>query len=139
MKQLVEDGKMGPQFGKLGGRPRKPSVSEAYAEIAREQVPQIKRALRDALDPRKSTISQRLTAAEVLRREEEAQRKREEREAMREESKGGREQMLARLSELLMGDGAAADEFRDRLAHGGAVDVEFEEVEDADELVAVAS
>jgi len=36
MKALHREGKAGPQFGKLGGRPKKPRASEIAAELARE-------------------------------------------------------------------------------------------------------
>lgn len=50
MAQLREDGRVGPQFGKLGGRPRKPRASEIIAEEARKQAQNMIKALNDALE-----------------------------------------------------------------------------------------
>jgi hypothetical protein len=130
MRQLHEDGKAGAQFGKLGGRPRKPTVSEAYAKVAEEQVENIRKALEDGLDPEVSGVKRRLETAEILRKEEEEARKREEREAERQERRG-RDFLMDRLAQLLMSDGPAGDEFRARLA---AQDVEAEDITDVKQL-----
>lgn len=47
--QLKEEGKIGPQFGKLGGRPRKPRVSEILAEEARKDADQMLKVLKDGI------------------------------------------------------------------------------------------
>lgn len=49
-QQLVEDGKIGPQFGRLGGRPRKPRAAEKVAEYARREADKIIGAYEEALD-----------------------------------------------------------------------------------------
>jgi hypothetical protein len=47
--QLKEDGKIGGQFGKLGGRPRKPRASEMVAEAARKEAENIIKQLKEGL------------------------------------------------------------------------------------------
>lgn len=57
----MAEGKIGPQFGKLGGRPRKPRASEMVAEAARKDADKIIRVFQDGLDD--DSIKTRITAA----------------------------------------------------------------------------
>jgi hypothetical protein len=65
MVQLKEDGRAGGQFGKLGGRPRKPRAAEELAEHARRRVDEIKRTFDDALED-EQPMKIRLQAANDL-------------------------------------------------------------------------
>lgn len=51
MKELHKQGKAGGQFGKLGGRPRKPRASELIAEEASRHRSEIAAVLREAIAP----------------------------------------------------------------------------------------
>lgn len=64
-QQLRDDGKVGPQFGKLGGRPRKPRAAEVVAEHARKEADRIIGALDDALDE-EQPIRVRMEAAQAF-------------------------------------------------------------------------
>lgn len=62
MQKLRDEGKIGPQFGKLGGRPRKPRATEMIAERARQHSEEIAQVFIDAIDP-EQPMKVRLEAA----------------------------------------------------------------------------
>jgi hypothetical protein len=65
-QQLVEDGKIGPQFGKLGGRPRKPRAAEAMAEYAKQKTDEMKAAFDAALEQKDDNPRLAMEAARGL-------------------------------------------------------------------------
>ena len=60
--QLKEDGKIGPQFGAKGGRPRKKRATEMAAEKARAHADQITKVFLDGIDE-EQPMRMRLAAA----------------------------------------------------------------------------
>lgn len=71
MRQLQEDGKVGPQFGKLGGRPRKPRAAELIAENARKHADEVWKALYSGLDEDNPVRVRQESAMNILRVERE--------------------------------------------------------------------
>lgn len=49
--QLKAEGKIGGQYGKLGGRPRKPRATEIAAEEARNNAEDLIQVFKDGIDP----------------------------------------------------------------------------------------
>jgi hypothetical protein len=101
MAQLQAEGKMGPEYGRLGGRPRKPRASEIVAEEAREHADEIVQALKDALAAGQP-VSTRLQAAEkwlaAERKEAELQTREPPRDGIEDLS---REQLIDLLAPVL--------------------------------------
>src|SRR5437588_12751929 len=81
-KQLLAEGKIGPQFGHLGGRPRKPRAGEAVAAAARQNSDRIVGALLEALNANQPA-AQRIAAARALLEVERTEEQRAERQADR--------------------------------------------------------
>lgn len=71
-QQLLEDGRVGPQFGRLGGRPRKPRAAEAIAEHARKEADRIIQAYDQALDSEDHRIAMQAADSLVKIEREEA-------------------------------------------------------------------
>ena len=97
-QQLVADGKIGPEFGKLGGRPRKKRAAEIVAEHARKKADEIIQVFDDALDE-ENHIRVRMEAANALIKIE-----RDEAHVQLEEDKmeeWSREQLADALREVL--------------------------------------
>ena len=98
MKQRISEGKAGPNFGKLGGRPRKKRASEVVAEIASDKGKEIAQVFLDGIDEHMPQ-SLRQKAAEGLMKVEE----KEARLQMDEEehiARMGREDLLDGLVEM---------------------------------------
>ena len=74
MIELRKQGKVGPQFGKLGGRPKKPRASEKIAAEAEKHADEMLAVLKDGIAPGQST-SIRLRALEQWLRIEGEERK----------------------------------------------------------------
>jgi hypothetical protein len=64
MAELKAEGRIGAEFGKLGGRPRKPRAAEAVAEHARQHADRIIDALDSGLDSENERI--RMEAAQAF-------------------------------------------------------------------------
>lgn len=126
-QELLEDGKIGPEYGKLGGRPRKRRASEEIADMVPDELERIKAAFRDGLDPEKSGIERRIKTGKDLLAIEEKEELRKEREADRGRERS-RDFMLQALVERLAGDTPAARELKRRLTQ------EEEEIIDAEEV-----
>lgn len=124
--QLKEDGKIGGQFGKLGGRPRRKRASEEIAELAYEEMESIKGAFRDALSSGESRV--RTGAAKDLLAFTEKEEDRKEREAERNRDRN-RDYLMSTLVERLTGDSPAAEEFRRRIEAEEVIDVSGDAIE----------
>lgn len=70
MKKLHAEGKAGPQFGKMGGRPRKKRAGEEVAEGASDDRKKILEVFRRAID-KDQPISIQMKGAEALLKAEE--------------------------------------------------------------------
>lgn len=96
MKKLHAEGKAGPQFGKMGGRPRKKRATEVIAEQAAEDAQKLLAVYQDGIAEHQP-ISIRLKAAEAYRNIEQSEAKlgMEEEEHVRKMSKEELESHLA--------------------------------------------
>lgn len=63
MRERMKQGKVGPQFGALGGRPKVKRASELVAEQAAKDAARIVQVFQDAIDPGQ-TITTRLKGAQ---------------------------------------------------------------------------
>jgi hypothetical protein len=126
MKQLIREGRAGPQYGRLGGRPRKDrgkieqrpgeTANALIARAAREDAPAILKVLEDAVKAgqlphhRLQGVKQWLDAerreVEQAERESEELRKAAEFEAL---ASMDRDQLLAHLAERIASNPALAD------------------------------
>lgn len=127
MKEMQEDGKMGPQFGALGGaRPKsRRRAAEVVAESAAENAEKIKQVFLDGIDEG-NAIGVRLQAAKELLKvegddiEREMKQKQAEFDAMnKEELVGSIQEMLSRLTRA----GAIAGEV-EQMVNGEIVDAD---------------
>jgi hypothetical protein len=99
--QLKEDGKIGGQFGKLGGRPRKPRASEKVAEAAQKDADNIIKVFRDLV--KSDSDKTRLAAANswlAIEQEETKLRLQEERQEF-DIGKASREELLNYMKQVL--------------------------------------
>jgi len=99
--QLKADGKIGGQFGKLGGRPRKPRASEKVAEAAQKDADNIIKVFRELVNS--DSEKTRLAAANswlAIEQEETRLRLQEERQEF-DIGQASREQLLEYLSQAL--------------------------------------
>lgn len=122
-QELVEDGKIGPEFGKLGGRPRKKRAAEIVAEHARKKADEIIRVFDAALEE-DMPIRVRMEAAQALIKIE-----RDEDQLQLEEDKFeemSRDELVAGLRDVL-GDPQISSTLGVEY-----VDAEFEEVAEAE-------
>lgn len=109
-KQMHAEGKLGGrEFGRLGGRPRKPRASEAVAHAAEQHADEIVKALRIGLN--KGTPEQRSRSAErflALAQREDQLRLKAQEAAQREHRDLSREQMMEELAAKLTTSPVAA-------------------------------
>ena len=135
MKALHAEGKAGPQFGKLGGRPRKPRASELAAQEAEANSSQIVQVLKDAIDPNQP-IGIRLKGAAQWLDIEKSERQLE----MNEEehiAKMTRDELSSGLAEKIAQNPMLASLLAERaLAAEQVVDAEVVEEEDGDRSAA---
>lgn len=99
--QLKEDGKIGGQFGKLGGRPRKPRASEILAEEARKNTEEFIEVLKRGIssDSEKTALAYLQTWI-GFETEETRLRLQEERQEF-DIGKASREELIAFMKETL--------------------------------------
>lgn len=102
MRQLHEDGKMGPQFGKLGGGRKRQheTAAKAVREMAAEEAEAIKKVFLDGIDE-KQPISIRMHAAEKLLKVEGEQVDRELRVEQADFDRQNKEQLAGNIVEML--------------------------------------
>jgi hypothetical protein len=136
MKKLHAEGRAGPQFGKLGGRPRKKRASEVIAEAAADEAEKLLAVYRDAIDENQP-ISIRLKGAEAWKNIEQSEAKlgMEEEDHVRKMSKDELEDHIASkiLSNPMLA-GRVREMLEERAASGAdrdeAVDAEVIEEDD---------
>lgn len=61
--ELTQQGKIGPQYGKLGGRPRKPRATEIVAEKAKQHAEEIANVFLDIIQNQDEKSAAKLAAA----------------------------------------------------------------------------
>lgn len=125
MMQLQEDGKVGAQFGQLGGARKKRNrrAAEVIAEMAAEEADNIKRVFRDGIDF-DNPIGVRMAAAkEILRVEAD-----EEKLSMAREKQDidnmNKQQLVSKIGEVL-----------GRLSRAGQISRDIIDLTDADVTV----
>ena len=99
--QLKEDGKIGGQFGKLGGRPRKPRAMEKVAEAATKEAEDIIQVFKDGI--RDDSMRTRLNAANswlAIEQQETQLRLQEERQEF-DIGKATREELISYMKGVL--------------------------------------
>lgn len=99
MIKLREEGKVGPQFGKLGGRPKKPRATELLAQEAEKHKDELLAVLKDGIDPSQNT-STRLRALEQWLNIERDERK-TEMEEEEHDAKMSRDELMTEFSKRL--------------------------------------
>lgn len=132
-RQLRADGKIGPEFGKLGGGRKRQHVTaaKAVAEMAAEEAEAIKQVFRDGIDP-SSPVGIRLAAAEKILKIEGEQVDREIRAEQAEFDRMNKEQLVGSVLEMLGELGAAgalAREVQGLIGDGGGEIVDADVVE----------
>lgn len=130
LAKLRSQGKVGPQYGKLGGRPRKPRAAELIAEEAEKNKQQLVNVLKDAIDPSQS-VSTRLKGLKQWVDIEQAERQME----MTEEehlAKMSREEMAHGLADKIANNPVLAKVLADRLNGVNPIEGNAEEVTDAE-------
>lgn len=125
--KLKEEGKIGPQFGHLGGRPRKPRVSELLADEARKDADQILAVLKNGIrsDSEKTALAYLQTWVGI-EHEETKLRLAEEKQEF-DIGKASREELIAYLAESLSSGPLAAE-------IGNVIDGTAEDITDVGEL-----
>ena len=124
--QLKEDGKIGGQFGKLGGRPRKPRASEKVAEAAQKDADQIIKVFKDLVTS--DSEKTRLAAANswlAVEQEETKLRLQEERQEF-DIGQASREELL-NFMKTALSSGTLADQL-------GVVDGSAEDITESRQL-----
>lgn len=125
MRQLHEDGKMGPQFGKLGGARKRQheTAAKAVREMAAEEAEAIKQVFLDGIDE-KQPISIRMAAAKEILKVEGEQVDRELRVEQADFDRQNKEQLAGNIVEMLK-----------ELSEAGSLAREVMELRDAEEIV----
>lgn len=131
MAQLQEDGKVGPQFGKLGGNRKRAhrSAASAVAEMAAEEAEKVRAVFLDGIDE-SQPIGIRLQAAKELLKVEGDERDRELRQAQHEFEKMNKDQLVSSVKNMLTalaGAGRIASEVRQLEEESGIVDADVVE------------
>lgn len=130
MEKLRAEGKVGPQFGKLGGRPRKKRASELIAEEAEKNREKIAQVLKDAIDPNQP-MATRMKGVQMF-----IDTEREERRAEIEEeehlAKMGKDELVSHMAARLSENPLALQMFLDNLNGPKKVEAVDDEVIDAE-------
>jgi hypothetical protein len=131
-KQRIAEGKMGGQFGKLGGRPRKPRASDLIAEEAERHKNDLVAVLKDAIDP-SQPISIRLRGLDQwLGIERDVRRM--EMDEDEHYAKMSREELAEELANKIAGNPMLAQIFAERMnGNGNGEVIDAEVVEDDDD------
>lgn len=119
--QLKEDGKIGGQFGKLGGRPRNPRASEKVAEAAQKDADKIIKVFKDLITS--DSEKTRLTAANswlAVEQEETKLRLQEERQEF-DIGQASREELINFMKTALKTGSPVAEQLG--VVDGSAVDI----------------
>lgn len=132
MQKLRKEGKVGPEYGKLGGRPKKPRASELLAQEAEKHKDELLSVLKDAIDPNQP-IGVRQKALDQWLAIEREERKME----MDEEehyAKMDREELMDDIAKRLSSNPMMLAMVMDRLSNKpvGADEIEAEVVEEAE-------
>lgn len=119
MQRMRKEGKVGPQFGKLGGRPRKVRASELIAEEASKNRKKIAQVLEDAIDP-EQPITVRMKGVQMITDIESKERSME----MAEDehyAKMNKDEMIDEMAQKLKENPVLAQILMDRMNGGGDV------------------
>lgn len=119
MQRMRKEGKVGPQFGKLGGRPRKVRASELIAEQASKKRKEIAKVLEDAIDE-EQPITVRMKGVQMITDIEKSERSME----MAEDehyAKMNKDEMIDEMAKKLNDNPVLAQILMDRMKGGGDV------------------
>lgn len=119
--ELKKQGKIGPQYGKLGGRPRKPRAMEKVAEAATQEADKIIQVFKDGVDD--ESMKTRLAAANswlAIENEETKLRLAEERQDF-DIGQASREELLKFVATAIS-SGPVADQLGE-FVDGSATDI----------------
>jgi hypothetical protein len=123
-------GKVGPEYGKLGGRPRKPRAAELLAQEAEKHKEQMLQVLKDSIDSnqpigvRQKGLDQWL----AIEREE----RRLEMDEDEHIAKMSKDELAAMLASKFQENPLLQQMFMKRMTGEDAIDVEGEEIPDAE-------